>query len=136
MKNILESGASLDVSIADVRTGFRLFSKVVSEFKKNGIDIEVYFDSKKGFDINKMMDDRGNRNFIIRGLLDVVTSESILDLLLDCAKSAIYEKNGVQQKVSLAVFEDEEARGDFFDVMKLILMTNIKPFFPKALTGF
>lgn len=136
MKEILKSGAILDVSIADVRTGFRLFSKVVSEFKKNGIDIEIYFDSKKGFDIKKMVDDKGNRNFLFSGLLDVVTSESLLELLLECAKSAVYEKDGEKQRITLSTFEDENNRADFFEVMKIILLRNIKPFFPEALTGF
>lgn len=136
MKEILESGATLDVSIADVRTGFRLFSKVVSEFKKNGVNIEIYFDPKKGFDVNKMLEDKGNRNFLFEGFLDVVTSESLLELILDCAKSAVYEKGGEKQRVTMATFENEENRADFFEVMKLILLKNIKPFFPKALTEF
>lgn len=136
MKNLLNSGASLDVSIADVRTGFRLFGKVVNEFKKNGVNIEVYYDPKKGIQIDKMLEDKNNRNFIFEGFLDVVTSEDILEILLECGKSAVYEKDGVQQKVTMAAFENENNRGDFFEVMKLILMTNIKPFFPQALTGF
>lgn len=136
MKNILKSGASLDVSIADIRTGFRLFSRVVAEFKKNGVDIEIYFTPKNGFDIKKMLEDKENRNFLVEGFLDVVTSEELLNLLLDCGKSAVYEKNGKQQRVTLATFEEEENRGDFFEVMKLILLKNIKPFFPEALTDF
>lgn len=136
MKNLLNSGASLDVSIADVRTGFRLFGTVVNQFKKNGVNIEVYYDPKKGIQIDKMLEDKDNRNFIFEGFLDVVTSEEVLEILLECGKSAVYEKDGVRQKVTMEAFESEDCRGDFFEVMKLILMANIKPFFPQALTGF
>lgn len=130
MKELLSSGATIEVSIAPIQVGFKLFQAVVQEFKKSGIN----FDFSSDDEVKSLKDVFAkNPDKFISGLLDVVTSDKVLALVMECGKSAVYTKNGVAQKVSFDSFENEECREDFFEAAKVIVEKNIRPFFPKAL---
>lgn len=130
MKERLDSGAIIDVSTASVRTCYKLLQAVAQEFKKNGIDIKLELDddiSNLGALIVK------NSGAFLSGLIDVVSSNDVMDILFECAASGYYEKNGVKRKISWDCFEEEDTREDFFEVMIYILKRNLSPFFPKRL---
>lgn len=129
MKEVLSSGATLEVSIAPIRTGYRLFQAVVREFKKEGMGFNVSMDDE----IKSLKDLFGkNPQTFISGLLDVVSSDEVINIIMECGLSAVYTKNGKSQKVSMEAFEDEDNRGDFFEVLKIIAEKNLFPFFPKV----
>lgn len=128
MKQQLSSGATIDISVADIRTGYALFCDVVRAFKQYGLDLSV----PEKWSFQEII--RTNTKQVINGFLDVVTSQEVLDQLLVCGERAVYTKKGVSQKVTMEVFEKEENREDFFEVLYKIAMENLRPFLPKALT--
>ena len=128
MKEALESGATLEISVANVKLGWDLTVAVLRAFKSNGVDIELNLKKLSMKDIIEK-----NADKFIAGLIDVVCSDDVMNKILACGNTAIYTRNNVSQKVSMEIFEDEEARTDMIDVLYRIAIRNIKPFFPKAL---
>lgn len=129
MKEQLSSGATIDATIAPVTLGFKLLQTCLKEFKKGGLD----YDFKADDDISSVTDIFvKNPNKFLAGLVDVIASPEVMDLIMQCGNSAVYCKNGVSQRVSWEVFEDENCRGDFLEVLKVIAEKNLKCFFPKA----
>ena len=91
MKEVLSSGATLEVSIAPIRTGYKLFQAVVREFKKEGMGFNVSMDDE----IKSLKDLFGkNPQTFISGLLDVVSSDEVINIIMECGLSAVYTKNG------------------------------------------
>ena len=130
MKQLLKSGASLDVTVADIRTGYRLFTAIVQAFKLHGIELVF----RKEFDLKKLLEE--NQSELINGFLDVVTSAQVYNILLECGQRAVYYRNGKAEKVTESLFEDVDIRADFFEVFKIIAIENLRPFFPQALSGY
>ena len=128
MKQELSSGATVEVTPASFMTSWKLLSSFLLAFKAQGINIEI----GKKLNAQKLLED--NINGAIGALLDFCSSGFVLDLLFQCGKSAIYTKNGVSQKISRDIFEEEENRADFIEAMYIITKENLSPFFPKALT--
>ena len=131
MKQLLSSGASLDVTVADIKTGYRLFTAIVRAFKLHGIELTI----RKEFNLKQLLED--NQGELINGFLDIVTSEAVHDVLLECGQRAVYfAKDGKTAKVSDDLFENLDYRADYFEVLKVIAIENLRPFFPQALSGF
>lgn len=131
MKQLLKSGASLEVTVADIKTGYRLFTAIVRAFKMHGIELSL----RKEFSLKTLLED--NQSELINGFLDVITSENVHDVLFECGQRAIYfSKDGKQSKVSEDLFENIEYRADYFEVLKIIAIENLRPFFPEALSVF
>ena len=130
MKQELSSGATVEVSVAGFSTGWKLATAVIMAFKRNGINLKV------GENVTASSLLKDNIDGVIGGLLDIVTSEYVLDLVFECAKSAIYTKNGVSQKITQDVFEPVENREDFLEAMYIVAEENLTPFFPKARMSF
>lgn len=127
-KEVLKSGNYLHLNLAPISLSIRLFQIVVQEFKKNGIDVKLDLDSEISFKdifIN-------NASGCLNGLADMVTSDRVLDCLLECSEKCLYESRGTKQKISLDLFEKEANRADMFEVFFKIAQRNLKPFFPKA----
>lgn len=130
MKQELSSGATVEVSIASFSTGWRLATAVITAFKMQGINLKI------GENVTASSLLKDNIDGVLGGLLDIITSEYVLDLVFECGKSAIYTKNGVSQKISRDTFEPVENRADFVEAMYIVAKENLEPFFPKALTSF
>ena len=128
MKEALESGATLEISVANVKLGWDLTVAVLRAFKSNGIDLEL---SLKKLSIKDIIEKNADK--FLSGLLDVVCSEDVMNKILACGSTAIYTRNNVAQKVTMETFEDEESRSDMVEVLYRIALRNLKPFFPKAL---
>lgn len=127
MKHELSSGATVEVSVASFATGWKLLTAVVKAFKMHGINLKI------GEDLTAATLLKDNMEGFVGGLLDIITSEYVLDLVFECGKSAIYTKHLVSQRVNRDIFEAEENRGDFIETMYIIAKENLEPFFPKAL---
>lgn len=131
MKQLLKSGASLEVTVADVKTGYRLFTAIVRAFKMHGIELTI----RKEFNLQQLLDD--NKDEVINGFLDIVVSEDVHDIAFECGQRAIYfSKDGKQARVTEELFENVDYRGDYFEVLKTIILENLRPFFPEALSAF
>lgn len=127
MKEILKSGATVEVSVADFATGWKLFCAVVTAYKLHGISLKPF----ETFNIGQMIKD--NLTGVLEGFTDILTSEYVLELLWQCGKAAIYTKNNASQKITPEVFENIDNREDFLEAMYCVAKENLKPFFPKAL---
>ena len=131
MKQLLKSGASLEVTIADVQTGYRLFVAIVRAFKMHGIELTI----RKEFNLQQLLED--NRDEFINGFLDVITSENVHDIAFECAQRAVYySKDGKALKITEGIFDNIEYRADYFEILKIIVLENLRPFFPEALSAF
>ena len=126
MKQELSSGATVEVSIAPFAIGWKLATAIINAFKIHGINLKI----GENFSFGELVKD--NFNEAVNGILDIITSDHVLDLAFECGKSAIYTKNGVSQKISRETFEPVENRADFMEVMYIIVKENLEPFFPKA----
>lgn len=128
MKEALDSGATLEISVANVKLGWDLTVAVLRAFKSNGVDLEL---NLKKLSIKDIIEKNADK--FLAGLIDVVCSEDVMNKILSCGSTAIYTRNNVSEKVTLELFEDEETRSDMVDVLYRIAIRNMKPFFPKAL---
>lgn len=129
MKQELSSGATVEVSVAAFATSWKLATAVIAAFRHNGINLKV------GENVTAASLLKDNIDGVVGGLLDIITSEYVLDLAFECAKSAIYTKNGVSQKITRDTFESIDNRSDFIEAMYIVVKENLEPFFPKALTS-
>ena len=117
MKTIaLPSGIELKVTLAPFTEARALYQAMLSELK----DIDL--DPKAEIDVNLY------KNLFCAAL----ESKKIEDALWACMKRCLY--NG--SKVTEAVFEPEEARGDYLDVCMEVARLNVLPFGKSLFTRY
>jgi len=126
----LKSGNVLKFSVASFIDSIRLTNIIAKAFSQRGLNIKLDRDTELSFQglFEK------NPDAFIKGLMDVIFEEFVMDVVFKCAEKCIYVKKGVSMKVTAETFEDEEARKDFYEVMLKIAQENIKPFFGNLLT--
>lgn len=129
-KERLQSGNTLSITLAPIKDSYRLFQVVVMEFKKNGIDLKLDRDS----DIDFLKIFENNVSACLGGLANIITSDAVLEVIMEMGQRCVYTANGVNQKVSMEVFEEESNRKDFFEVLMKIALRNLKPFFQSPLS--
>lgn len=131
MKDIqLKSGNILKFGYASVIDSLRLTNIVAKAFSQRGLGVKLDRDTEISFTglFGK------NPEAFIQGAADVIFEEFVMNNVLKCAEKCLYVVNGASQKITLATFEDEKAREDFYEIMIKIAMENIKPFFANLLT--
>jgi hypothetical protein len=57
-----------------------------------------------------------------------------MNIILECGEKCLITINGRKNKINLSTFDNEDARGDFYEVLFQIAVANIKPFFQNLLT--
>lgn len=126
----LKSGNILKFSMASFIDSIRLTNIVARAFSQRGLDVKLDRETELSFQglFEK------NPDAFIKGLMDVVFEEFVMDVVFKCAEKCVYVKKGVSMKVTQETFEDEEARKDFYEIMLKIAQENIKPFFGNLLT--
>lgn len=129
-KEKLQSGNTLSITLAPIKDSYKLFQTVVLEFKKNGIDLKLDRDT----DIDFLKIFESNVSACLSGLANIITSDAVLEVIMEMGQRCIYTVNGVSQKVSMEVFEEESNRKDFFEVLMKIALRNLKPFFQSPLS--
>lgn len=116
LKFQLQSGAKVGFNLGTIEQALGLYRALTTECKHAGIDITV----KEGETVLDMV--MKNKEAI----LNIIGSENILECIKDCCDKVLY--NG--QRFSMDLFEEEKAREDFFPLMVLVGVENVRPFFP------
>lgn len=104
----LESGKKLRLSLASFSLGKELYQSFSEELLK----LDVKFD------------DEMDINFLKNLILTFLSSKKIENCLWRCAEKCLYEN----MKVTQDLFENEEARQDYFEIMFHVAKRNLDPF--------
>ncbi len=119
----LNSGAKLDITIADFATGLELFQALQRNIETRGIKLDKL---DLGSDLSNII--ASNADTIIKTITGVFTSDDVLNVIWKCGRRCQY--NGAIVEPEL--FEDVKARKDFFPVVYHIGKENVSPFLPEA----
>lgn len=126
----LKSGNILRVGLPPIRESLNLVNIIAKSFSERGLELKLDRDTELDF---KSLFDK-NKDVCLKGLSDVIFNQDVLDIVLSCAERCVYVYNGTSLKITLDMFDKEEYRGDFYEIMIRIAISNIKPFFKSLLT--
>lgn len=118
IKYQLKSGKIVELSLAPVETALALYRAIIGECQRCKFELSFTEEDTILSLLSKNSEP----------LLRVMGSEYVMEAIKDCCPKVLYNK----QKFSMDLFEDEKARGDFFGVMLLVAVENLRPFFPQA----
>lgn len=122
LKFQLKSGAKIEYNLAGIEQALKLYRGLIAECKNAGLDITATEEDTVADVIMKNKE----------AILNIIGSENILESIKDCCEKVLY--NG--QRFSMELFEKEEARQDFFPLMVLVGVENVRPFFPSLHTAY
>lgn len=123
------SGKTAVIAVADFGDVMRLNNAVVAGFAKNGL---------KHIDIAKIIASRDFLNAdidyaaILAGMGEVIADERVHAALWPCLAKCTLDK----QKITLATFDDMEARGDFYAIAFECVKVNLLPLWLPLLSRF
>lgn len=120
LKFQLQSGKKLELDIAPLEVGLNLYRAIINECKNAGLDITVADDTTL---MDLLMKNK-------EALLNIISSETVLECIKDCCPKVLYDK----QRFNMDLFEKVENRKDFFAVMAIVGIENIRPFFAEPHT--
>ena len=120
LKFQLQSGKKLELDIAPLEVGLNLYRAIINECKHAGLDITVADDTTL---MDLLMKNK-------EALLNIISSETVLECIKDCCPKVLYDK----QRFNMDLFEKVENRKDFFAVMAIVGIENIRPFFAEPHT--
>lgn len=115
LKFQLKSGKKLEIDIAPIDLCVNLYRQILIECKGAGLDLTI---ATEDTILTVLMKNK-------EAVLNVLSSENVLESVKDCCQKVVYDK----QRFSMDLFEKVENRKDFFDVMLIVAMENIRPFF-------
>ncbi len=122
LKFQLKSGAKVEYNLAGIEQALKLYRALIYECKNAGLDITI---AEGNTVLDLVMKNK-------EAILNIIGSENILECIKDCCDKVLY--NG--QKFSMDLFEEEKARQDFFPLMVLVGVENVRPFFPELRTVY
>ena len=120
LKFQLQSGKKIEIDIAPLEVCLNLYRAVVNECKNAGLDITI---ANEDTLLSLLMKNK-------EALLNVISSEAVMEAIKDCCPKVLYDK----QRFSMDLFEKVENRKDFFAVMAIVGIENIRPFFAEPHT--
>lgn len=120
LKFQLQSGKKLEIDIAPLEVGLNLYRAIINECKNAGLDITIADDMTL---MDLLMKNK-------EALLNIISSETVLEAIKDCCPKVLYDK----QRFNMGLFEKVENRKDFFAVMAIVGIENIRPFFAEPHT--
>lgn len=120
LKFLLKSEKKLELDIAPIENGLSLYRAILTECKGAGLDLNVT-------DVDTLQSVLFKN---IDALLNVLSSERVLEAIKDCCAKVVYDR----QRFSMEVFEKVENRRDFFSVMAIVAIENLRPFFSEPHT--
>lgn len=126
----LLSGNVLKFGIASIEDCIVLTNMVAKAFSLRGLKIKIDRDTE--LNVKDLF--FKNKEACIQGLSDVIFDKDIMNQVMKCSEKSLYCVNGVSQKITLDVFEKEEYRKDFYDILIRVAIGSIKPFFRSLLT--
>ena len=117
LKFQLKSGKMVELNLAPMAECLALYRAIIHECKGAGLDITIANEETIAEVLTKNID----------ALLNVIGSEYVMEAIKGCMAKVLYDK----QRFNLDLFEnDEKARGDFFPLLTLVAVENLRPFFP------
>lgn len=122
LKYQLKSGKIVEFNLASIDKALALYRAVILECKSAGLDITMESETTIAEVLTKN----------IKAILGIMGSEYVMEAIKDCCDKVLYDK----QKFSMDIFEDERARGDFFGLMLLVGVENLRPFFAEMTSLF
>lgn len=122
LKKILDSGATLEVTMCPFQEGNKLLKAVMKEAESVKVVLGIKGKTLKDIADLELTDDVLDtvKNIVAR----LLSSDEIEAALWVCLGRATYNN----KKITPETFEDEEARSDYFVVMKEVLGFNLRPF--------
>lgn len=111
------SGARVKIGVAGWDDTITLKNAALREMADAGLSI-------KGLKLSKDMD----ISTLVSAFLKVESSPAVYAALWPCLERSLY--NG--QKINKGIFENPEARQDYYEILKEFLVVNITPFLPKV----
>lgn len=117
-KYILKSGKIVELTLAPIEQALVLYRAVIHECKGAGLDLTI----KEDTTVQELLD----RN--MEAKLNIIGSELVLDAVKDCCAKVLYDK----QRFSMELFENEKNKQDFFPLLILVAIENLRPFFVQA----
>ena len=114
----LTSGKVLEFNLAGIEQALELFRVVTSECKNAGLDFNFTPETRI---IDAIMSNK-------EALLNIFSSKTVMEAVCECCNKVLYDK----KHFSLNLFEEENARADFFSVMVIVGVENLTPFFPQV----
>lgn len=115
LKFQLKSGKKLEINIAPIDLGLNLYRSILIECKGAGLDLTI---AEEDTILSVLLKNK-------EAVLNVLSSENVLEAVKDCCQKVVYDK----QRFSMELFDKIENRKDFFSVMMLVALENIRPFF-------
>lgn len=123
LKFQLKSGKMVELNLAPMAECLTLYRAIIHECKGAGLDITIANEETIAEVLTKNID----------ALLNVIGSEYVMEAIKGCMAKVLYDK----QRFNIDLFEnDEKARGDFFPLLTLVAVENLRPFFPALHTHF
>ena len=122
LKKTLDSGATLEVTMASFEVGHKLLKCVMREVEGVKLSLGVKAKTLQDFFAMEINDEALNtlKNVVTR----LIGSDTIDEALWPCMERALYNN----QRVSRDLFEDERNRADYLVVAKEVLLFNLSPF--------
>ena len=117
-KKTLDSGAVLEVTMSPFGVGHRLLKVLMRELEGVNLTLGSMKDWKEMFEGEGL-------NTLKNVLSTLIASDALEEALFACMERATY--NGV--KITKDIFEDTNARGDYFIIAKEVAWFNLSPFF-------
>lgn len=122
LKYQLNSGKIVEMSLAPIGQAITLWRAIILEAKGAGLDLSNATEETISGLLSKNID----------AVLNIIGSEYVMNAIQECCAKVVYDG----QRFNLDLFEDEQTRADFFPLMQLVAVENIRPFFPSLSTLF
>ena len=122
LKMQLRSGKIVDISLSNIDKALALYRAVINEAKKAKLDLTLANEDTVASMLMKNSE----------AILNILSSELVMECIKDCCDKVLYDK----QRFSMDIFEDVKSRGDFFGVMLLVAVENLRPFFTEISSVF
>lgn len=122
IKYQLKSGKLLEIDLVPVPLALELYRTVMNECARCKFDLKI--------EENTSLLELVGKNS--EALLRVLGSEEVMEVVQRCCNKVLYGK----KRFSMDLFEDIDARGDFFGIMIIVALENLLPFFPHLRSRF
>lgn len=120
LKFQLKSGKKLELDIAPIEQGLNLYRAIIIECKNANLDLTV---ESNDTILSVLMKNK-------EAVLNILSSKEVLEAIQECCPKVVYDK----QRFNMELFNKIENRKDFFSVMMIVAMENIRPFFDEPHT--
>lgn len=126
----LRSGRDLKINLAPFGSGWRLYQTICREVRGVPLNLEGVDLSAIKLDLNAQVTPGNIPPQAVQIIKDlycqIVASEPIEKCLWECFAKCLYNNERIQKDT----FEPEEARADFTQIAKEVLIANVAPFLP------